>query len=97
MSCLLVIFESFENENYIYNKDLPLLRNYIYKNLNSWLPNKAYWQRQLNITTKMIFVSRWRRENGLRPLAKKGEAICNNEVVNFFVDEKHRNCTCSKI
>ena len=56
MTCLLAIFESFVNENYIYNKDLPLLRYYIYKNLNSWLPNKGYWERQLNITTKMIFV-----------------------------------------
>ena len=97
MSCLLTIFEIFENENYIYNKDLPLLRSYIYKNLNSWLPNKAYWEQQLNITTKMILVCRWRRENGLCPLAKKGEAICNNEVVNFFADEKRRNCSCSKI
>ena len=96
MSCLFAIFESFENENYIYNKDLPLFRNYIYKNLNSWLPNQAYWEQQLNITTKMIFVCRCRRENGLRPLAKKGEAICNNEIVNFFADEKHRNCSCSK-
>ena len=86
MSCLLAIFESFENENYIYNKDLQLLRNYIYQNLNSWPPSTAYWERQLNIMTKMIFVCRWRRENGLRPLAKKGEAICINEVANFFVE-----------
>ena len=53
MSCL-AIFESFENRNYIYNKGLPLLR--IYRNLTSWTPNRAYWEQQLNVTTKMIFV-----------------------------------------
>ena len=96
MSCL-AIFESFENRNYIYNKGLPLLRNYIYRNLTSWTPNRAYWEQQLNVTTKMIFVCKWRRENGLNFCTKKGETICNNEVVNFFTDEKHKNCSCSKI
>ena len=91
------MFESFENENYIHNNDLPLLRNYIYMNLNSWNPNRPYWERQLNIMTKIIFVCRWRKENGLRPVAKKGETICNNELVNFFADEKHKNCSYSKI
>ena len=91
------MFESFENENYIHNNDLPLLRNYIYMNLNSWTPNRPYWERQLNIMTKIIFVCRWTKENGLRPVAKKGETICNNELVNFFADEKHKNCSCSKI
>ena len=29
------------------------------------------------------------------PMAKKGEAICNNELVNFFENEKQKGCICS--
>ena len=28
-------------------------------------------------------------------MAKKGEAICNGELVNFFTVEKHKGCICS--
>ena len=30
-----------------------------------------------------------------RPIAKKGEAICGGELVNFFADKKHKNCGCA--
>ena len=33
---------------------------------------------------------------GLPALVKKGEAICDNELVNFFRDGKHKNCSCSE-
>ena len=33
---------------------------------------------------------------GLPALVKKGEVICDNELVNFFRDGKHKNCSCSE-
>ena len=35
-----------------------------------------------------------KKPNGLPALAKKGEAICDNQLVNFFKDAKHENCSC---
>ena len=35
-----------------------------------------------------------KKTNGLPALAKKGEAICDNQLVNFFKDAKHKNCSC---
>ena len=34
---------------------------------------------------------------GLEPIAKWGEAICNNELVNFFDDLKHKNYSCGSV
>ena len=28
-------------------------------------------------------------------IAKKGETVCNDELVNFLADEKHKNCICA--
>ena len=51
---------------------------------------------KLNITTQLYHVCRWREEQGFAAIAKKGENICNNELLNFFKDEAHKNCVCSR-
>ena len=33
-------------------------------------------------------VCKWRQRNGYLPVAKWGEAICNDEVVNIFKEHK---------
>ena len=37
----------------------------------------------------------WRKKNGFRPIAKKGVAICEGELVIFFADKKHKNFGCA--
>ena len=93
----LAMYEFFENGNYINESDLPLVSNYICSDLNSWSPNWCYCEKQYHILTKLYIVCKWRKENGFRSLAKKGETICNNELINYFADEKHKNCSCSRI
>ena len=80
----LALFESFEKSDYIDKVNIPLIMNYISMNLYSWSPNRRYWERQYNIGNKLNIVCRWRKENGVRPIAKKGETICNNKIINFF-------------
>ena len=50
---------------------------------------------QWNYLTKLYKVCFWRKKNGFCPIAKKGEAICGGELVNFFADKKHKNCGCA--
>ena len=46
---------------------------------------------------KRYIVCRWRQSKGLSPVAKWGEAICEDKLVNFFEDEKHKNCICGSV
>ena len=89
--------QSFENENYIEEQNIRRIELYILSNLNSiYSPCKRYWERQYNLCNKLYTVCRWRRKNDLRPIAKKGENVCNGELVNFLADQKHKNCICAR-
>ena len=89
------LFEKFENGNYVSQENLKLIGNFICENLNGWSPNKSYYYTQWNYSIKLYDVCLWRKKNGFRPIAKKGEAICGGELVNFFADKKHKNCGCA--
>ena len=93
----LAVYESFENGNYILEENIKLVTNFICGNLISWSPNRSYYQAQYNYATKLYHVFRWRKKCGFRPIAKKEEAICNDELVDFFADEKHKNCIWSTV
>ena len=85
--------ESFQNGKYIEEKDMKKVLNYIASNLISWSPIRSYWYMQYNYATKLYHVWQWRKKRGFCPIAKKGENICNDELVNIF--NKHKNCVCS--
>ena len=89
----LSLHESFQNGEYIEEKDIKKVLNYITGNLISCSPNRSYWHTQYNYATKVYHVCRWRKKRGFRPIAKKGENICNDELVNIF--NEHKNCVCS--
>ena len=89
------LFEKFENGNYVSQKNLKLVENFISGNLNGWSPNKCYYYTQWNHLTKLYDVCSRRKKNGFRPIAKKGEAIFGGELVNFFAYQKHKNCGCA--
>ena len=92
------MFTRFENEEYINKEDLKYVNDYVCGNLNSdYCPNYKYWYNQYGYATKAFIVCRWREKRGLQPVAKWGEAICENELVNFFKDEKHKNCSCGSV
>lgn len=84
------MYESFENGDYIHEENIKLVTDFICANLNNWSPNRSYYQAQHNYATKLYHVCKWRKQRGFRPIENKGEAICNNELVNFFADEKHK-------
>ena len=91
------IYESFEDGDYILEENIKLVTDFICGNLNNWSPNRSYYQAQYNYATRLYHVCRWRRKSSLRPIAIKGEAICNEELVIFFADEKHKNSICSTV
>ena len=42
------VHEIFEDGKYIHDFNADELVNYTCANLNSWTPNRAYWERQYN-------------------------------------------------
>ena len=92
------LFQAFEKEEYIHMECLPLLTNYICGNLNShYLPNRSYYHQQYNYVTKLKIVCMWKQKHGLPTVSCKGEAICNDQHVNFFKDKEHKICICSAV
>ena len=91
------LYEAFDKGHYIHYEYLPKVQNYICDNLISWSPNRSFWEAKYNYATKLQIVCNWKKKHGLPTMAKKGEAICNDELMNCFTDEKHKGCICSTV
>ena len=92
-----LLFEVFERGDYIPWEQIKKTTNYISSQLISSSPNCSYYEAQYDYVTKLIHVCQWKKKRGLPALGKKGEAICGDELVNFFEDKKHKNCICSTV
>ena len=92
-----LLFEAFERGDYIPQESIKKITNYICGQLICWSPNGSYYERQYNYATKLQIVCKWKQQQGLPALAKKGEAICNDQLVNFFEDKEHKYCSCSTV
>ena len=93
-----IFFEAFKNSKYIHKEDLPKMVNYICGNLSSdHSPNYRYFYNQYSYSNKAFIVCRWKKGRGMVPEAKWAEATCNGELVNFFTDENHKNCSCGSV
>ena len=74
---------------YIDYEDFPVLSNHICAQLTSWFSSRSFYYEQYNYLNKLYIVCNWRQGRGLFPLkGRRGNTICNNELVNFFEDEK---------
>ena len=92
-----LLFEALEREDYIHQEFIKKITNYICGQLISWSPNRSHYERQYKFATKLQIVCRWKQPRGLPALAKKGKAICNDQLVNFFDDREHKYCSCSTV
>ena len=92
------LFEAFERREYIHMDDLPILANYICGNINSeYLLNRGYYYELLNYVSKLKIVCMWKQRRSLPTVSCKGEAICNDKLINFYKDQEHKNCGCSTV
>ena len=79
-----ILYKAFDEGHYIHQASLCKVANYIYANLISWSPNRSFWEAEYNYVTKLMIVCNWKQKRGLRLMAKKGEAICNDELANLI-------------
>ena len=79
-------------------EDLPLLTYYICGNINAdYFPNKAYYWQQYNYVRKLSIVYMWKQKRGLPLVSRKGDTICNDQLINFYKYKEHKNCRCSTV
>ena len=38
-----------------------------------------------------------KKKNNYNQIPRLGEAICNDQLVNFLKDDKHKKCDCSSV
>ena len=96
MTRCLFIFNQFYGKKILNQEELKYLACYIFKCLNSKFgTSDKYWYNMFASYLKANEICKQRQINGFLPLAKWGEAICNNKVVNIF--KEHKNCSRSKV
>ena len=44
-----------------------------------------------------MIICRLKQKNGFAVLAKKGEAISNDKLINFFEENENKNCICLRV
>ena len=86
---------SFDRCEFIHERDIETLANYICSNLVGISSNR-YWNEQYSYLNKLYIVISWRKKKLFIPAAKKGEAICNDELVSFLEDINHKYC-CGQV
>ena len=86
---------SFDEGKFIHERDIEELNKYICSNL-AGLNSNRYWNEQYNYLNKLYIVISWHKKKSLIPVAKKGEAICNDELVNFLEERNHKYC-CGQV
>lgn len=90
------VFQEFESGKYAHFIDLKYMTDYICGNLNSgFSTNYKYLYNMYSYSSKAYIVCRWRRSKGFEPVAKWGEAICNDNLVHFF--KEHKGCSCGSV
>ena len=68
-----LLFEAFENGEYIQEQDIKKVTNYIWGHLISWSPNRSYFERQYNYATKLQLVCKRKQKHGFAACAIKKE------------------------
>ena len=92
----LSLFEKYKNFEFVNANELDLIKDYICGNLNSWPQNNyPYWYDMYSYATKTSIVIRHKQEKNECAIAKLGQCVCENEVVNFLENE-NKKCNCEK-
>ena len=83
------VFQKFESGKYVHLEDLKHLTNHICGNLNGdYCLNYKFWYNMYSYSSKAFIVCHWGQSEGLQPVAKWGEAICENNLVIFLKNIK---------
>ena len=92
------VFRQFIEKKYIHKNDLGYLLCYIRHclKINCFGNSQMYWFKMFVHYLKAKAVCDWKEKNSYLTVAKWGESICNDKLVDIFADE-HKNCLCAQV
>ena len=91
-------FKNFKRKEYVTLNEPEHVINHICLNLSYPNLSYKYFYNMYSYAAKSQIVLRWKKErNGYQELAKFGEAICKDKLINFFEDKEHEKCSCSSV
>ena len=91
----LSLFTKYRNFEPVNKDELDLVIDYICGNFNSSSYNYPYWYDMYSYTTKSRIVIRYREHKNEIAIAKLGERVCKDQVINFLKNEGNQ-CNCNK-
>ena len=84
----LSLFEKYRNFEFVNADQLNLIVDFICENLNSFGTNYPYWYDMYCCATKSKIVIRFKQEKNELGIAKLGQCVCKNKVINFLENKK---------
>lgn len=88
-------FLSYKNFQDVNFEQLKLAVNFICFNLNAIGCNYPYWYDMYCSTSKTFLVLRWKKSKNLPQIAKLGQVVCNDEIIDLRKNE--HKCSCSSL
>ena len=89
------LFNKYQKFEALNENELNLVINYTCANLNSCFRNYPFWYDMYCYLTKSRIVIRHRKDKDEKPIAKLGECVCQDEIINFLKN-KENLCNCNK-
>ena len=86
-----VQFQRLKNIEWLTKEQLILANDYICNMMNDEDNLLEYYYDMNCITMKCFSVLKKRNNERI------GLTLCNNEIVDFLLDDKHKNCQCSSV
>ena len=86
-----VQFQRLKNIEWLTKEQLILANDYICNMMNDE-DNLLEYYYDMNCFTMKRFSVLKKRNN-----VRIGLTLCNNEIVDFLLDDKHKNCQCSSV
>ena len=87
----LIQFQRFESCQYLDKDQLKLADRYIEIKMKNYSEKFEYYYDMHMFAVKSFNVLK--KQNNTRI----GLAVCQGEIVDFLIDDKHKKCSCSKV
>ena len=91
----LISFTKYRKFEAVNKEELDLAVDYICGNLNSSSCNYPYWYDMYCYANKSRIVIRHREHKNETAIAKLGECVCKDQVINFLQNEDNK-CNCNE-
>ena len=76
----LTAFKKYEAYERLCFEEVQLLRNYAWRKLNGWTPNRDFYQAVYDDCNNLYLVIEWRKKHQHCAVARKGEKVVGNAI-----------------